>query len=155
MRHRSDRVSCSPTAPNLHFEKVAHLPSCRGHLAFSRTATPMCSPTAVLSATPALSARDREKRAIWEHPQYEGDAGTRGPGSWSYLTRTPLPASRGARQSDASPRTHRSPSRWVACSSSGSQVARHLPGHHSSVAASPLPPGVLRWSFCPQAHAHL
>ena len=33
---------------------------------------------------------------------------------------------------------HQSPSRWVACSSSGSQVARHLPGHHSSVTASPL-----------------
>ena len=27
---------------------------------------------------------------------------------------------------------------WVACSSSGSQVARRLPGRHSSVAASPL-----------------
>ena len=27
---------------------------------------------------------------------------------------------------------------WVACSSPGCQVARHLPGHHSSGAASPL-----------------
>ena len=52
-------------------------------------------------------------------------------------------------------------------SSVGSQVARRLPGRHSSAAASPLrcrtglfsgrrgsgrpPPGVLRWSSCPQA----
>ena len=53
--------------------------------------------------------------------------------------------------------------RWVARSSVGSRVARHLPGRHSLVAARPLrcrpglsvgrrgsgrpPPGVLRWSF--------
>ena len=160
LRWSRDRVSCSPTAPNYHIEKVAqcraqpygeasvsNLPSCRGPLA-SRTATPKCPPTAVLSATPTLSAHLREKEAIWEHSQYEGGAGTRGPGSGSYLTRTPL---RGAPQSDASPLTHQSPSRWVACSSSGSQVARPLPGHHFSVAASPLRCRTgLSWSAVPR-----
>ena len=67
---------------------------------------------------------------------------------------------------------HRRPlssSHWVACSSSGSQVARRLPGRHPSVTASPLrcrtgllvgrrgsgrpPPWCLKVVFCPQAHA--
>ena len=81
-----------------------------------------------------ISARFREKEANWEHPQYEGGAGTRAGVSLLKL-RCP---NRGAPQTNASPRTHQSPSRWVDCSSSGSQVARHLPGHRSSVAASPL-----------------
>ena len=58
---------------------------------------------------------------------------------------------------------------WVACSSSGSQVARRLPGRHSSVAASRCAAGLdflfgavprgdrhlgaLKMVFCPKAHA--
>ena len=67
---------------------------------------------------------------------------------------------------------HRRPlssSHWVARSSSGRQVARRLPGRHSSVAASPLRCrsglcvrrsssgrrylGALKVVFCPKAHA--
>ena len=73
-----------------------------------------------------------------------------------------------AQQSDASPCTHQLSPCWVVCSSLGGQVVCYFLDHHSSVAASPLrqtglsvgrstsgrpPPGVLGWSFCPQAPA--
>ena len=51
---------------------------------------------------------------------------------------------------------NQSPSRWVACSSSGSQIARHLPGHHSWVAASPLRCQTgLSWCAVPREGRHL
>ena len=49
----------------------------------------------------------------------------------------PRPVQTGGGRS-VTPLFHSARRLWVACSSSGSQVARHLPGHHSSVDASPL-----------------
>ena len=45
---------------------------------------------------------------------------------------------------------------WVACSSSGSQVARRLPGRHSSVAASRCAAGLdLLFGAVPREDRHL
>ena len=111
LRWSRDRVSCSPTEPNL--------PS--GFLA--RCDAKVFTDWRALQRYPA---RFREKGAIWKHPQCEGGAGTRG------ARQRELPYSDPAA---------RKISRHLAGSPAPLRVARspgHLPGHHSSVAASPL-----------------